>query len=54
MVEEASFSCGDGLAVFHPGAIGLDVGVGGAREGLDDSCVGEKGIVLYFFVSLRV
>lgn len=47
MVEEASFRTGDGLAVFHPGTIGLNVGFGGAREGLDDSGVGEKCIVLH-------
>lgn len=50
MIEEACFSSGNGLAVFHPGAIGLDIGVRGAREGLDDSGVGEEGIVYILLV----
>lgn len=45
MVEEAGFGGGDGLALFHPGAVGFNVGFGGTGKVLDDSCIGVEGVV---------
>lgn len=45
VVEETGFGRGDGLALFHPGAVGFDVGFRGTGEVLDDSGVGVEGVV---------
>lgn len=45
VIEETGFGGGDGLALFHPGAVGFDVGFGGTGEGLDDSGVGVESVV---------
>ena len=45
MVEEARLDGCDGAIPVHPGAVGVDVLVGGQGEGLKDTAISAESVV---------